>query len=172
MAPEILAAAFATGILVKLVDQIEDKKLKMKNMSALLGIFYGFLIAYVMIKSPIVANLWMAAVLANIAAGKIDAAGHRFGIFTMLIVLILMGFPQFNFYLIALFLITAYFDEHLKNMGDARKIKNKTFAKMASYRVVLELTAFAVSVYTGEWILFASILAFDVGYAMINKLNK
>lgn len=168
---EILAAAFMTGILVKLVDDIEDKKLKIKNVSVFLGMFYGFLTGYVIIKSPIAANLWMAAVLANIAAGKIDATGHRFGIFAMLSTLVLIGFPQFNFYFILLFLIAAYFDEHLKNMSDSRKIRNKKLSKLASYRLLLEMSAFAVSVYTGQWILFASILFFDLGYALIGKLN-
>ncbi len=172
MVTEILAAAFATGIVVKIVDDISDKKLKIKNTSTLFGMFYGFLIAYVMIKSPAVADLWMAAVLANIAAKKIDATGHRFGIFTMLTALILMGFPRFNFYFVSLFLIAAYLDEYLKNMSDARKIKNKFIGKAASYRIVLELTVFAVSVYTGQWILFASILAFDIGYAIVNRLNR
>ena len=172
MSTETLAAAFATGIVVKIVDEISDKKLKIKNASALFGMFYGFLIAYVMIKSPVAADLWMAAVLANIAAGKIDATGHRFGVIFMLTALILMGFPRFNLYFVALFLAAAYFDEHLKNMSDARKIKNKAIAKAASYRIVLELTAFAVSIYTGQWIIFASILAFDIGYAIVNKLNR
>ncbi len=173
MTSEILAAAFVTGILVKIVDQIEDKKIKlMENVNVFLGITYGFLIAYVMLKSEIVASLWMAAVLGNIIAGKIDAPGHRLGIFSMMLMLAVFGFPKIDAYLLVIFVLAAYFDEFLKGLSDKRKIKNKAIAKIASYRLLLEASAFAVSFYTGRWILFASILLFDIGYIIAAKLGK
>ncbi len=175
MTPEILAAAFVSGIIVKLTDRIGDKKIKnksIKNFSALLGITYGFLTAYVILKSPIVASLWMAAVLGNILAGNIDSIGHRFGLFAMLAMLAMSGFPQFNAYSLALFVVASYADEVLKNLSDAKKIKNKTFAKIAPYRVLLETAAFITSLHTGQWILFISILFFDIGYVIAAKSGK
>ncbi|MBI4177106.1 MAG: hypothetical protein HY516_01960 [Candidatus Aenigmarchaeota archaeon] len=164
MAPELFAAAFAAGIVVKLVDQIEDDGLKLKNTALLFGLFYGFLLAYVMIKSSLAANLWMAAVLANVLAGKIDAPGHRLGVFSMLFILSIIGFPKFDASLLALFALAAYADEFLEGLGERKKIKNKSLSKIARLRAVLEITAFAVSVYTGQWTLFALILLFDAGY--------
>ncbi len=173
MTSEILAAAFVTGILIKIVDQFEDKKTKLfRNANTLLGITYGFLTAYVMLKSGLVANLWMAAVLGNVLAGKIDAAGHRIGIFSMLVILSFLGFPKFDAYLLAIFIVAAYSDELLKDFNDNKKIKNKTVAVIAPYRVILKVAAFAVSFYTWQWILFASILLFDAGYLIAAKASK
>lgn len=170
MTSEILAAAFVTGIIVKLVDQAEDRKIRLfRNANALLGIAYGFLIAYVMLKSDLVANLWMAAVLGNVLAGKIDAPGHRTGIFSMLFALAVLGFPEFNPYLLAVFALAAYLDEFLPALAKKIKIKNKTAVRMASYRLLLEAAAFAVSFLSGQWVLFASILLFDLGYIIASK---
>lgn len=175
MTAEILAAAFVTGIVVKLTDQIEDKKIKnrtIKNFSPLLGTFYGFLIAYVILKSPAVANLWMAAVLGNMLAGKIDSTAHKLGLFSMLATLSIFGFPSFNVILLVLFFAAAYLDEFLKGLGESGKIKSIIFNKIVEYRLILEATAFAVSLYTAQWILFASILIFDLGYVAVNELTK
>lgn len=173
MTSEILAAAFVTGILVKIVDQFEDKKVKLfKNANTLLGITYGFLIAYVMLKSDLVANLWMAAVLGNLIAGKVDSAGHRLGIFSMLFILAVFGFPRFDAHLLVIFVLAAYLDEFAIELGKKRRIKNEFIARMASYRLLLELTAFAVSFYTAQWIIFASILFFDVGYMVVAEAGK
>lgn len=170
MAIEILAAAFATGIVVKLVDEIEDGKDKTRKKSggaaALLGIFYGFLMAYVMIKSALVANLWMAAVLANVLAGKIDAAGHRLGVFSMLLILSITGFPKFEAGLLAFFALAAFSDEFLEGLAEKRKIRGRIASKMAQLRAVLEISALAASIYLNQWMLFASILLFDTGYVL------
>ncbi|MBI3413138.1 MAG: hypothetical protein HY051_03595 [Candidatus Aenigmarchaeota archaeon] len=175
MASDILAAAFVTGIIVKLTDQMEDKNKKsnsMKNIPAFLGTVYGVLISYVMLKSPVVANLWMAAVLGNILAGNMDVKGHRIGIFTMLSVLAVFGFPKFESYLLLVFTVAAYFDEFLKDLGESGKIKSTIFNRIVEYRLILEATAFAVSLYTAQWILFASIFLFDLGYIIVNELTK
>ncbi len=172
MTSEILAAAFVTGILIKIVDQFEDKKTKLfRNANTLLGTAYGFLTAYVMLKSGLVANLWMAAVLGNVLAGKIDAAGHRIGIFSMLVILSFLGFPKFDAYLLAIFVVAAYLDEFLTELAKRSKIKNEFIARMAPYRLLLKAAAFAASIYTGQWVIFASILLFDIGYVIASKIK-
>ena len=171
MTANILAAALATGIIIKIVDNIEDKHIKsMKTLSVPFGIVYGFLIAYVMVSSSLVANLWMAAVLGNLVAGKIDAAGHRFGLFFMFVILSIIGFPVFDIPMLLIFLAATYADELSSDLNDAKKIKNKLVSRILSYRPFLEVTAFAISLQTGEWLLFLSIFVFDIGYCLTSKL--
>ncbi len=169
MSLEIIAAAFATGILVKFTDDTHDKPIKrFRSAEMFLGFVYGVLLSYVALKSADVANLWIAAVLANLLAGKLDSRGHRAGAFAMFVILSVFGFPALQPVLFFPFLAAAYADEFFEK--DTKKIKNKAFAAMLSYRPFLEVAAFSASVLTGAWIIFASIAAFDTGYILAKRV--
>ncbi|MFH0889923.1 MAG: hypothetical protein V1836_02140 [Candidatus Aenigmatarchaeota archaeon] len=168
---EIIAAAFATGILVKFVDDIHDKPMKrFKNVEMFFGFSYGLLLSYVALKSADVANLWIAVVLANFLAGKLDSPGHRIGAFSMFAILFILGFPMLQPALFLIFLAAAYADEFFSDLADAKKIKNKTIAKIILCRPFLEVAAFVAAAITATWIIFASIIAFDLGYVATKKL--
>ncbi len=169
---DILIAAFATGMFVKVVDDIEGRPMKWLNRASVaLGGFYGLLISYVMLRSALVANLWMAVVLGNLIAGKIDSPGHRSGLFSMLVTVSIFGFPKFEPALLAVFIAAAYADEFFKGLSDRKKFRSGFFSSLVSHRVLSEVAAFVVSFYTTQWLLFASIFAFDAGYLLTSRIN-
>jgi len=170
----ILLAAFFTGILSKLTDLIEEHGMKLSVwISRVSGIIYGFLIAYVISVSPDLSALWIGNVAGLILTGKIDSLGHYFGMASMLIGLIILGITEINFLYLIVFLVIVVAEELINNkIVDAGKIKNKLFHQVMEFRPLLEITAFIVALYTGKWIIWFGILAFDVAYILMDKLQK
>ena len=73
--------------------------------------------------------------------------------------------------LLALFLLAAMIDEKGNDLADAKKIKG-ALASFLRYRLLLEVTVLAVTVYTGVWEMFFGVFLFDVGYIFTDKLTK
>ncbi len=172
----LFIAAFFTGFLTKLVDLKYDNKLKINEIFILVaGFVYGFLIAFVISKSWIIAPLWLGIVLGLIFTKKIDAFGHYIGIGSMILFLIILGIPQINIFLSIFFTLLCVAEEIINDKIDKIKKKN-LILKVLKYRPILEITALIVSIITGYWIIFSMLLTYDVAYILTNyfgiKLTK
>lgn len=168
----ILGAALLTGFLTKLTDLIEDDGLKLFRFDNLvLGALYGLLIAFVIIKSEVVAPLWLGVVIGLCITRKIDAPSHLLGVIVIFASLMML----WNFQttpLLALFVLACVADEWLSDLADRKKIKIKLLKKFLLLRPIVEITAFVVSLITMQWLLWFAILCFDIGYILTNKFIK
>lgn len=156
--------AFATGFLSKLTDvQIDERRFYAKNLVYLTGLAYGILYALLLSYSPEFAVLFLGIAIAVLLAGKIDSLAHQFAIASFLASLVFLGFPRIDALLLLGFIVFATIDEFLNDYFDAHNSKG-VFSFIAKQRLSLEAFALVVSFFTGNWLYFAGILSFDIGY--------
>jgi hypothetical protein len=168
----IFLYVFLTGVLTKLADLIADDGIEMRRIfSYSIGVIYGVLIAYILVVHPLLAPMALAAVLAVLMTKKIDQKPHNIGIAALFLFLGIWGLPKIDISLIAVFLTAGLIDEIGNDMADGGKIKGLV-KKIFDYRLVFEMVAFAVSFLTGEWIIFFSMLSFDVGYLLTKRIGR
>ncbi len=145
--------AFIAGIIVKTVDWMDDE-LKSKNPAKyLLAIIYGGLIGYI-IGMASFSLIFLAGLLAQVFARKIDTKAHLLGFLTAGITLLIFGFPSIELEVFFFFLIMAFLDE-MEYVG--------TFRPLSRYRPFLKLAGLAM-ILMGRWDYFAGIILFDIGY--------
>jgi hypothetical protein len=167
----ILIPVFIAGVLTKFADLIADEGLEIRRaFSYLTGIVYGVMIAYIIATHPLLAPLGLAAVLAVLLTKKIDQRPHNIGIAAMFLFLGIWGFPKIDIVMISVFLAAGLVDEIGNDRADQGKMKG-LLKKVFEYRLVFELTAFMVSLLTGEWIIFLGMLSFDVGYLLTKRVG-
>ena len=163
---------FITGIFVKVVDIIEDKKIKaLKGLSYLFGVIYGSLIGFVIANFENIAPLWIGAIIGIALAKKIDAVPHILGIISALITILIFGIGNINYFLLLIFALASFTDEKVDL--SLKKLKKKNIiVKILDLRLILEITAFIISLITNLWGIFFAMLAFDVGYKLTEFLLK
>jgi hypothetical protein len=153
--------SFFSGILVKLVDNIEDEVKKQKFLKYgkfPIALAYGITIGFLISKADF-SMLFLGALIAQLAAGKIDAPAHKLGFAAALLTPFAFGLPQFDFLPLIVFIAAAYIDEmKLKGML-------KTFAE---YRLFLKIAALAF-IAIGRIDYLLAILVFDIGYMLTAK---
>lgn len=158
--------AGVVGFLSKLTDvQVDEKKFFARNLKFATGFAYGVLYALLLSLGVEFATLFLGIAVAVLLAGKIDSKPHQFAIAGFLLALVYFGFPNVNVLLLVLFVAFGLLDEFLNDYFDANPSKSLV-EKIAKYRLSLEAFAFALSVYTGSWVYFAGVLAYDAGYWM------
>ena len=169
----ILLMAFAAGFLTKFTDLIVDNDIKAdKRLAYITGLLYGLAIAYVMTSEPSLAPLGVALTLAVIITRKIDRLPHTLGIAALAAGLVAMGFRGADVLQVAIFLLAGIGDEIGNNLADKGKIKGIA-AKLLKTRVMfIEPVALAVSLLTGQWIIFSGIVCFDAAYQLTTRLAK
>ena len=106
-------------------------------------------------------------------SGKIDRIAHSVAIGSALLSLIYFGFPMVNFYLCIPFIVADFFD----NLGndvfiDKKKNVNLIFKSIFRYRLLIDITAFIVSIILGVWIIFFIMICCDIGYQLVSILIK
>ena len=152
--------AFITGILVKVVDWIEDETEHKSFLMYPLAIAYGVLIGYLISFAPF-SMLFLGALFAQALAGKVDSRSHVVGFITAMVSLLYFGFPEFDLLPFFVFLVFAFVDEF------------KFFGKylfLSDYRPFLEIAALAF-LPLGIWYYFLGIISFDIGYLLFGKVR-
>jgi hypothetical protein len=163
----VIASIFLVGLLTKLADLIADDGLKVRGVfSYIIGAVYGTLGAYILISDAYLAPVVIATIIAVVITKKIDKKPHSVAIAAMLLVLAVWGFPAVNLMLMAIFLAAGVIDEIGNDMADGKKI-NGRLKRIFDYRLVSDATALLVSLITGHWIIFLGMLAFTLGYAIV-----
>ncbi len=152
----ILAAL--SGILVKIVDFIEDETQnpKLKAMSWPLAIAYGVTIGYLISQTPF-SMILLAALFAQLLAGKIDTSAHGLGFTLAIAATAFFGVPVFDFSPFFVFLIFALLDEIEFFKG--------TFEFMHHHRLFLPFSA-VIFALIGRMEYLPGIVLFDAGYLL------
>ena len=153
--------AFISGILVKSVDWLEDEKKSKNPVKFLLALIYGILIGYI-IGNATFFLIFLAALVAQILARKIDTSAHRLGFATALVVALFFKIPTINPLIFGYFLVLAFLDE-VDFVGKLRPLE--------TYRPILPVGALPL-VFLGMPEFFFGILAFDIGYLIFSVFIK
>jgi len=165
--------AFLVGVLTRYVDLIEDHKAKsFRYANIILGFVYGLFILFVVVNFKVVAPLVIGTIIGLFIANKIDRVGHLAGVSVFIILLFFCSNFEIDslfIYLVIIFAVVNFIEEKLNNMFDKIKTK-KLFGKILNYRPLLEVATFIISAYTGLWILWFTLLSYDIGYILINHL--
>lgn len=144
----ILAAL--SGILVKGVDQLEDKYKDGSALKYAAAIMYGILIGYT-ISFASFSTLWLAALFAQLIAGKINRYSHMLGFSIALLVASVFQVHEFSMVDFALLFLLAFMDEE------------NPFEWPSYWRPALKIGA-AVYALLGRVDYFIAIIAFDALY--------
>jgi len=173
----LLIIAFIIGFLTKYVDLIEDEKLKSFRLAnVILGFMYGTLLTFVVINWPIISSLVIGTVLGLVIAKKIDAPGHFVGIGVFAILLILFysiqgfAFNSLFVYLLVLFTIVNVVEELLNDVVDKNLFEVMWLKRFLKLRPILEIMTFIISFILNMWLLWLTILFYDLAYNITNKL--
>jgi hypothetical protein len=160
--------AFLTGILSRIADMVADEGLKMNRFISLsLGIIYGFLIAFIIGRYPILSEMGLAIFLSVLLSGKIDHPVHYAGLVSFFMsTFFIFGFSYMNFLFFVVFMIGGAVDELGNALADRKKLKG-IIGTFFSFRLTMEVLTLGLSVYTGEWIFFLAMLSFDSGFTYI-----
>ena len=151
---------FICGLLVKVVDNIEDRKKGKFLIKWPLAIVYGILIGY-LISQTSFSMFFLGALLAQVLAGKIDKPAHILGFLLSIVSAVYFGLPNLDYLPFVIFFITAYLDE-LTLFG---------FWKIfIDYRLFLKIAALAF-IAIGRVDYLISVVTFDVGYLIAEKIR-
>lgn len=152
--------AFLSGILVKLVDDIEDKKKGKNPLKWLFSIWYGLTIGYVISQSSF-SMLFLGALLAQVIGGKIDKQSHLLGFLVAIVSALYFGLPLIEFLPFIIFLVAAYLDEFTLPAK---------WSMLTDYRLFLKLAALAF-IFVGRFDYLLAILLFDLAYMLVGKID-
>jgi hypothetical protein len=153
--------AFISGILVKSVDWLEDDKKSKNPVKFLLALIYGILIGYI-IGNTSFSMIFLAALVAQVLARKIDTSAHRLGFATALVVALFFEIPTIIPLFFGYFLVLAFLDE-VDFVGKLRWLE--------TYRPILPIGALPL-VFFGMPEYFFGILVFDIGYLIFAYFIK
>lgn len=142
--------AALTGLLVKIVDQLEDIYKDNSNLKYAAAILYGLLIGYAISYSSF-STLWLGVIFAQLIAGKIDRHGHMVGFSIALIFAAFFGVNEFHIVDFAILFLLAYLDEV------------NLFEWPSDWRPALKIGTIVYS-FIGRIDYFIAIMAFDVLY--------
>ncbi|VVC02701.1 Uncharacterised protein [Candidatus Bilamarchaeum dharawalense] len=153
--------AFLAGLLVKVVDWMEDDRKTSIWTKMPLALAYGLLIGYI-ISAASFGLIFLGALLAQVLARKIDTTSHRFGFLIAIFSLLFLGFPEINIIVLLYFMILAFLDEE-DYIGKLRPLTEyRPFLKIGSVLMII----------LGRWDYFLAIILFDIGYELFNFISK
>jgi len=153
--------AFIAGFLVKWVDWLDDEAKSRGSAKYAIAVAYGILIGYIIGASSF-SVLFLAALVAQVFAKKVDTTAHRVGFIIAAVAILFFGFPYIDVGLFAFFLLLAFLDD-ADYLGWLRPL--------AEYRPFLKVGAF-IMLATGRWDYFAAIMLFDIGYLLFPVLTR
>ncbi len=168
----IILLSLFVGVFTRKVDDHYDKKRKMNKLLLIgLAVAYGAFIALIAEAVPSVVSLVLAVLVGLVASGKIDRYGHQIAVLSFVAVSLIFGFAAlrgFNIAMFLVFLVAGVADE----VASDRCAKHKNLGCMIlSYRPLLEITAFLVSLYTGMWEVWLTLLLYDIGTGYVPILS-
>ncbi len=158
---EYLIIAFVAGIAVKASDWLEDDLKTKSPVRYILGIGYGILLGFLISRASF-SSLFLAALVAQVFAGKIDELAHRLGLGIAIISTFFFGVPTLEFIPFGFFLILAFFDE-VNFVGALKPLSDNRLFLVLGTLPFLAL---------GRWDFTAGILAFDLGYLLFTFASK
>ena len=159
----LLILSLLAGSLIKLADDIADKKLFHNLFAMPLGLAYGLIMGYLMLIDADASLLFGGIVLGCLITGKINNMGHYFGLGAILIVLFLYGIKLTP--LVLPIAALAALDE----LKDVIPLTNAVF----QYRLFLKLGILVLVILDMLGLNALIILiAFDSAYIMTERINS
>ena len=159
----LLILSLLAGSLIKLADDIADKKLFHNLFAMPLGIVYGLIMGHLMLIDADASLLFGGIVLGCLLTGKINNMGHYFGLGAILIVLFLYGIKLTP--LVLPIAALAALDE----LKDVIPLTNAVF----QYRLFLKLGILVLVILDMLGLNALIILiAFDSAYIMTERINS
>ncbi len=167
---EALLLFFLTGFFTRFTDVFErDKRhFKLTLVSAFAyGLGGGVLAAF----SPQLAAVVFGIVLGVLLAGKIDSRQHQLAVGVLFFVALLLNTMPLFIPLVC-FTLASFLDEDLHELITAsrKRLKRSLLPSIFSMRLLAEVAALGIWVWSGQWIYFASVVAFDAGYYVMSPL--
>ena len=158
---------FAAGVLNRIADMAADDGLELGRYPGYaVGALYGFLIAYAITQFPMLAELGIAVLISVLIAGKIDHPAHYVGIASVVFFTAIFGIGPLNPALLVIFVIGGALDEAGNHMADIRRIRG-ALGTFFRYRLAMEAFTLAISLLTGNHILFLAMVAYDAGFSYL-----
>ena len=154
----IFILAFFVGFFAKAADSTERFN---KKYAYVFSFTYALLAGFLLINSPL-STLFIALAMANILAGKFDTGPHLFGLAVFCAFIIFFNF-DFDPWLFTIFFSAGLLDEILHDEKNISLLK---------YRILVPFSALFIWFYLKNPIYFLSILCFDLGYNLFEKINK
>lgn len=168
----LIVVSFLIGFFSRSADMIADEIKKPRILAGpVIGAIYGSLLAFGISYFGDVSSMIIAVLVGVIITRKIDHRVHYVGMVVLIIMLSLFGIPEINLPILAVFLFAGIADEMGSDLSDEKKIKGK-ISKFFSARLTMDVTAFAISAFTGNWAFLAAMIAADLGYTHMFMCSK
>jgi hypothetical protein len=170
----IFPIALAAGLLTKWVDLVDEHGLRAPRFANWGGgAVYGALLAFAISHWAVAATLGIAVVVGLFIGGTIDSPGHWAGMAALLAGLGVWGIPQLNPVHFGIFIVACVVEEMINTRWlDRGKLGHGVMARFLSLRPVLEIVAFGVALASGLWLIWLTLLAFDIGYVTMTKVGE
>lgn len=160
---------FATGFLTKLTDwQVDEKLFVYKHFQYVTGFLYGFGAGYLITRSTPLATVVIAVTIGVLLGAKIERRAHQYALAALFLALAFWGVPPIDFVVLGALVAFGFADEALNDFLEGRRVPVLSF--VGRHRLLLDLGALGVSIWTGEWAYFLALICFDAGYQLVNLL--
>ena len=157
----VTAVSLLFGISMKIADFLDEHGLKwFKGSAVLFGILWGTLGAVLVIYDTALANVILAMNIAFLLRNRLDYFNHQLAATIIIVSFLFSSVFNPNIFIPFLIWLVAFgsIDDHLDSVKVSRWIFELN--RLLPYR----LSTFVYSMITGQWVVFASILAFSIAY--------
>jgi hypothetical protein len=185
------AMCFAlSGYFMKTSDEFVDEKDNLP-LAIITGILCVFFTLFVSSYNGDAACIFISILVGTALAFKVDNLNHLLSAVLFVILLYIMGIPQFSWYCLILCTIAAYLDEKGNDLMDEKEEKFgylSNIDKLLKYRYVMKITIFILSLLTLIKIVFPNTILdgflffqpitiiyfylFDLGYEFSEELTN
>lgn len=160
---------FLSGFFMKFSDDEYDEKSN-KLLAIILGILCGLFTALASFSNADAACIFIAILLGNIIALKVDGFHHLATMAVFVLLLVFLGFPAINFIALAVCMVGAIVDE----WGNDNKhvySKGKFFEYFFDYRFVLKVVILVLVILgVFSFWTFIFFLCFEIAYELARVL--
>lgn len=155
--PMIILYAVLFGITMKIADLLDEHGLKwFKGSPIIFGFLWGIFGALLILSNPIIANIYLALILAFILRRRIDYLNHVIAAIIMILTFFATQIINWNV-LIYFFIVFALFGlatDYFENKKYPRNFFLKFLRKFVDLRAQYYLFPLLYSIYTGFWLVF------------------
>ena len=188
-----LALFFLTGLLARYTDAFEKNK-RYVHFTLISAVAYGFGGGVLAAASPAFAAVVFGIVLGVVFGGKVDSRQHHVAVAVLFLTALLLNTAPL-FIPLAILCAASFLDEDLHESISCEFKRSKIAARrlargrvrggardgkrafspikaLLGSRVLVELAALVLGLFTGAWVFLACVLAFDAGCYFAPKLGK
>ena len=144
------AICFAlSGFFMKISDEASDEKNNML-MSIISGLLCGLFTVLVSTKNADATCIFLSILIGTVLAFKVDSLNHILSAILLIILLLLLGVPSFNWICLLICIIAVFVDEKGNDNYDKKEkegVALNFLDKLFKYRYTLKITVFILSIF-------------------------